>query len=85
MADKLPPISETIARSTGKCCDFGDLRQRAFNKADTGRYADWREVGEAVEAENCPGAVDRLRGDPILTRVLTTRCEQAKDRNAQGT
>ena len=76
---KLPPISQTIAQP--RCCTFDELRQRAFIKADTGRYANWVEAAAAVEAEDCPGATDRLRIDPMLTRLIDARCQQAIDRN----
>lgn len=60
--------------------NFEDLRKRAYELADTGRYTTWEEVGAALEAEDVAMASKRLRADPVLTRMLTARCEQARDR-----
>lgn len=80
-SEKLPPIGDVI-RDAGdaKCCTFAELRDRAYAKADTGAYEDWRGAGAAVEFEHCPDAVQRLAADPILTRMLDARCIQARDR-----
>lgn len=59
---------------------FEALRKRAYELADTGRYNTWEEVAAALEAEHVAMASKRLRADPVLTRMLTARCEQAKDR-----
>jgi hypothetical protein len=81
--EKLPPIAETIADAREpKCCTFADLRTRAYDKADTGRYETWMQVGAAVEAEDCPDAIRRLAVDPMLTKMLTTRCWQARHKGA---
>lgn len=64
-----------------KCCTFNELRDRAYVLADTGRYANWREIAAAIEAEDCPGALDRLPIDPILPTMLDTRCWQARNRD----
>ena len=59
---------------------FEALRARAYDLADTGRYNTWEDIGRALEAEHVALASKRLRADPVLTRMLTARCEQAKDR-----
>ncbi|QGZ93961.1 hypothetical protein [Terricaulis silvestris] len=59
---------------------FEALRTRAYELADTGRYNTWEEIGKALEADGVAMASKRLSADPVLTRMLTTRCEQAKDR-----
>lgn len=59
---------------------FEALRKRAYELADTGRFATWEDIGKALEAEHVAMATKRLRADPLLTGMLTARCEQAKDR-----
>jgi hypothetical protein len=59
---------------------FEALRARAYELADTGRYSTWEDIGRALEAEHVALATKRLRADPLLTSMLTARCEQAKDR-----
>ena len=59
---------------------FEELRHRAFELADSGHYRQWGEIGAAMEAEGHEEATRRLRSDPILTRMLDARCEQARSR-----
>jgi hypothetical protein len=75
------PLHRIREENPPKCCNYVGLRNRAFAKADTGQYADWREVGAAVEADDCPGALKRLEADPILTKMLEARCSQARNKD----
>lgn len=59
---------------------FAALRDRAYELADTGRFNNWREIGAEIEREGQEGAVDRLKADPVLKRMLDARCDQAKDK-----
>jgi hypothetical protein len=71
---KLTPVSKVIAR----CCKFDELCERAYAKADTGKYANWQEVAEAIEAEDCPAAQQRLKADPIRTKMPLLASEKPR-------
>ena len=60
------------------CCTYAQLRERAVALADSGRYDDWDEIAAAIEADDCPGATERLGGDLIMKRMLFARCQLAQ-------
>lgn len=60
--------------------NFETLRKRAYELADTGRYSQVEEIGDAMQAEGVERATIRLGADPVLRRMLSARCQQAKDR-----
>jgi hypothetical protein len=59
---------------------FEELRKRAYELADTGRFNHWEEIGAEMQKEGFGLAIHRLGADPMLRRALNARCEQAKDR-----
>jgi hypothetical protein len=60
---------------------FEELRRRAYELADTGRYEDCLHVGAALERQGNEAAIRRLLADPILRSMLDARCRQARDKN----
>ncbi|HVY86592.1 MAG TPA: hypothetical protein VG943_15770 [Caulobacterales bacterium] len=60
---------------------FAQMRARAYELADTGRFDGWLEIASMLESEGFDKASLRLRSDPILLRMIDARCEQAKDRS----
>ncbi|HWA01571.1 MAG TPA: hypothetical protein VG841_14785 [Caulobacterales bacterium] len=58
---------------------FSQLRQRAYELADTGQFESWLAVAAHMEAEGYDKASSRLRADPILLRLLDARCKQARE------
>ena len=61
---------------------FEALRKRAYDLADTGRFADWEAVAHELEAEGFANAHKRVGADVLLRRLLTQRCTQAIERDA---
>ncbi len=59
--------------------DLAILRRRAYELADTGRYADWPAIGDALVKE---GGVDvlvrRLTHDALFQAMLRRRIGDAR-------
>lgn len=72
-------VASEVLLERNVCCTFEDLRSRAYQLADTGRFDHWEQVCAEIEREDCPGALRRVRSDPMLRRMLNARCNQAKD------
>jgi hypothetical protein len=58
----------------------GDLRRRACDLADTGRYNHWEEIGAALEADGVNSAGEKLGVDAVLRRMLNARCAISRSR-----
>jgi hypothetical protein len=74
---EIEPRHGTVVENP-KRISFNELRDRAYELADTGRYADWHQVAAALDTEGYDEAARRLTADPILTTLLNTRCWQAQ-------
>ena len=61
---------------------FAQLRQRAYELADSGQYDGWLEIAARLEADGYQKASLRLKADPILLRMIDARCEQARRRDS---
>lgn len=60
---------------------IGKLRRRAYEIADTGRFAGWDEIAAELEREDVPGALVRGLGhDALFKLMIANRIKAAKDR-----
>lgn len=58
-------------------CSFAELRRRALALAETGKFDSWEAVAGALERDDCPGAVARIKASKPLQRELTEICEES--------
>jgi hypothetical protein len=59
------------------------MRKRAYELADTGRYAGWPELAGALnqEADFEPLMIRAIGNDALFVSMVNARCRQARDRN----
>jgi hypothetical protein len=58
---------------------FFDLRDRAYQLADAGRFRDWRQVADALLAEGfAPSLITRLDADALAVMMISRCCTQSR-------
>ncbi|MBY0564907.1 MAG: hypothetical protein K2P58_12055 [Hyphomonadaceae bacterium] len=58
---------------------FFDLRDRAYQLADSGRYKHWRQVAYALLAEGFASSlIQRLDADALAVMMISRCCAQAR-------
>jgi hypothetical protein len=58
---------------------FFELRARAYDLADTGRFKRWDEIAYALQAEGFPpDLITRLNQDGLAVMMITRCCDIAR-------
>jgi hypothetical protein len=61
---------------------FFELRARAYDLADTGRFNRWDEIAYAFQAEGFfPALITRLDQDGLAVMMITRCCDMARSRS----
>jgi hypothetical protein len=58
---------------------FFALRGRAYDLADTGRYKQWSQIAQSLQAEGfSPTLITRLDQDGLAVMMITRSCALAR-------
>lgn len=58
---------------------FFELRRRAYELAETGRFKNWGNVANALQAEGFVySVIRRLDDDPLAVMMISRCCDQAR-------
>jgi hypothetical protein len=73
-------LRKTEKPGPGSDQTFFDLRARAYELADTGRYKHWNQIAYALQAEGfSPSLITRLDHDGLAVMMITRCCGIARE------